>query len=183
MQRYAELLERDDLKEEAFNKRKIHIFTGIPQRDISKIKQSDYKQILEQVDKALGLDVEFEKFFTMNGVDFGFHPNLDEMSMAEFADLSKYGSELETMHNTMAILFRPIAEKGGQSYTIESYNGTKEYAEQMREMPLSIVNGAIGFFCNLAKELRLHTQRYTIQELLKVQTLSTTSLNGVGSPQ
>ncbi len=182
-QKYAELLERTDLKDADFNKRKIHIFTGIPQRDVAKIKQIDYKDILEQIDKALEVDAPFEKFFTINGFEFGFHPNLDEMSTAEFADLSKYGTEVETLEKTMAILFRPIVEKVGSSYTIESYNGSKQYSELMKEMPLSIVNGALGFFCSLAKELRIHTQRYTIAELLKVQAHLTTSLNGDGMPQ
>ena len=104
-QKYAELLERTDLKDADFNKRKIHIFTGIPQRDVARVMEKDRKNMLEQIDKALEVDAPFEKFFAINGFEFGFHPNLDEMSTAEFADLSKYGTEVETLEKTMAILF------------------------------------------------------------------------------
>ena len=179
-QRYAELLKREDLSKLEFNKRKIHIFTGIPQRKVVNIKQSDYKEILGQIDEALNQDSPFQNTFELNKFRFGFHPNLDEMTTGEFADLSKYGDAIETLHNTMAVLFRPIVQEVGDKYTIENYNGTKEYAELMKEMPLSVANGALGFFCRLANELRVHTQKYTRAELLKGVKQLLTSKNGDG---
>ena len=181
-QKYAELLKREDLSELEFNKRKIHIFTGIPQRKISKVKQSDYKGILEQIDIALNTDSPFKNTFTLKDITFGFNPNLDTMTTGEFADLSKYGTDIENLHLVMAILYRPITEEVGKSYTIESYKGTKEHAETMREIPLNIANGVLGFFCSLAKGLRLHTQRFTREELLRAAKHQTTSKNGIGMP-
>jgi hypothetical protein len=58
----------------------------------------------------------------------------------------------------MAILFRPIKneDKFG-NYTIKKYKGT-EGCEQMKDIKLNLVNGALVFFLNLSKELQLSTQ-------------------------
>ena len=52
-QEYNELLKREDLDEYNFNKRKIQIFTGIERKRIDLINVIDYKDIVEQIDKAL----------------------------------------------------------------------------------------------------------------------------------
>ena len=52
-QLYNELLERTDLDEYNFNKRKIQIFTGLERTRIDLISSQDYKEITEQIDIAL----------------------------------------------------------------------------------------------------------------------------------
>ena len=64
----------------------------------------------------------------------------------------------------MAVLYRPVtSEDAFGSYNIEKYNGTEKYAEVMKEMPLSIVNGVLFFFLNLGEELENYIQRYTAE--------------------
>ena len=50
----------------------------------------------------------------------------------------------------------------------------------MKYMPLSIVNGALVFFSNLANELIEYTQKYTTEEQAREKTPATTSKNGGG---
>jgi hypothetical protein len=57
------------------------------------------------------------------------------------------------MHKAMAVLFRPIIKKGSGKYNIVDYNGTNEYAEIMKRMPLSAVMGSMVFFYHLGNEL------------------------------
>lgn len=196
--KYEELQARD-LDAYNFNKRKINIFTGIPVSQVDNIRGVDAERILNQIDTALNTDAEFVNRFTMHGIEFGFIPNLDKMTLGEYADLSKHGVDKDSLHNLMAVLFRPIVRKelvrqnifnriflknknnkAEVKYDILSYNGTEEYAEFMKDMPLSVVNGALVFFYNLANELQEATQNYLTEELQKDQKLKTISKISVG---
>ena len=84
----------------------------------------------------------------------------------------------------MAVLFRRIKSKDFfGNYEIEPYTGTKQYAELMKYTPLSIVNGALVFFYNLSKELRIATQKSTIEVQAKVNELQAILKNGDGTQQ
>jgi hypothetical protein len=162
---------------------KIRVITGI---DLSTatISQNDFEDLIESIDKALNTPADFQKTFKMNGVDFGFHPNLDNMSSDEYYDLMEYGDNTETLHNLMAILFRPIdgKDKFG-NYKIETYEGTEESKELMKDMPLNLVNGALVFFFNLSKELRLNIHKSLKEMEAKREKKHRNSLrSGVGIP-
>lgn len=180
-QKYTLLLERTDLTPDQFNKRKVEIFTGLERNRLNLISQKDYKEIVEQIDIALNQTVEFKPTFFMEDVEFGFIPNLDKITAGEYRDLSLYGVDVQEMHKLMAVLFRPIKKKDiVGNYSIINYEGTERYAAIMRYMPLSVVNGALVFFSNLANELVIYTQRFTEAEQLKAEQQATTSKNGDG---
>jgi len=161
-QKFEKLKEREYISALNFNKRVVSIFTELKINDINKISQKDYDEILIQITTALQEDAKFENRFKIGGMEFGFIPNLDKITTAEFVDLSGYGIDIENLHKTMAILFRPITGTDAfGNYTIESYNGTERYKELMKQSPISIVNGALFFFQNLATELRIHILKYT----------------------
>lgn len=181
-QRYIKLTEREDLNPFEFSKRKLEIFTKIPYHSLNGVSQKDYEELLNDIDKALATEVQFKDRFKMGGVEYGFIPNFDKITTGEFVDLSKYGTDTDTLNNLMAILFRPIKNKDAfKGYTINDYNGTSEYAEQMKQTPINIVNGALLFFCSLAKELQKSTQKYMVAELKKVQKHRGTLKNGDGT--
>jgi len=181
-QLYNELLERTDLDEYNFNKRKIQIFTGLERNRIELISAIDYKEITEQIDTALNQTVEFKPTFFIKDVEFGFIPNLDKMTQGEFVDVSNYGTDIKEMHKLMAVLFRPIKNKDSLgNYEIINYQGTKQYADIMKHMPLSIVNGALVFFSSLANELVSYTQKYMQAEQAKEKAQQTISKSGGGT--
>lgn len=184
-QKYSELLKREDLDEFQFTKRKVEIFTGIRYHDLNNISNKDFVEIVEQIDKALSVDVPFVDRFELNGIEFGFIPNFDKMTTKEFTDLSLYPlDEIETYHKLMAILFRPVINKDSfKNYKIQDYNGTEKYSELMKQTPMHIVNGALVFFYSLAKELQKSTQKYMEQELRKVRKHPTTLVSGDGTQQ
>ena len=184
-QRYVKLTEREDLTSHGFHKRKISIFTKIPFHDLGKVEQKDFKSINEQIDKALNEDWKFTMRFEMQGIEFGFIPNLDGMSSREFADSTLYPmQEIDTLHNLIAILFRPVTKKDKfNNYDIETYNGTDKYKHIMKNTPMHIVNGALVFFWTLQKQLLRSSQRYTVQALKKVRKRRTSLRNGDGMHQ
>lgn len=138
----------------------VSIFCNVEESLIDHFPNKDIEEFYEQIMKALKQDVEFQRTFKLKGVEYGFHPNLDQMTGAEWVDLSNYQNDVSQYHKVMAILFRPIIEKDSfGNYKLETYSGTSQYAEKMKELPLSIVNGALVFFLNLAKELEVCIHR------------------------
>src|SRR5690606_2396064 len=102
-------------------------------------------------------------------IEYGFVPNLDKITTREFVDLSTSGVEVEELHKTMAVLFRKVTDKDAfKNYKIEYYSGTEETAEAMKDMRMNIVNGALLFFCNLARELKISIQKSTQAEQARV---------------
>ena len=175
-------LEDEEIDEREFVKRKISLFSGIPYSQIEDVLQTDLEEVVEQVDKALAQDSEFEKMFTLNDVEFGFVENLDDITSGEYFDLSECGTEVETLHKVMAVLFRPIKDKDKYgNYKVKKYQGSSKYGELMKSMPLNIVNGSLVFFFNLSKELRRHIQKFTEAEVAKEEKRVSTLRNGGGT--
>jgi len=180
-QKYYDLLQREGLDDYQHNQRKIQIFTGIKPNEYKLVKQSDIDDMLKQIDLALETPFEFVNRFAIEGMEFGFVPNLDKITGGEYFDLNKYGSDVETLHNLMAILFRPIKDKNSiGDYSIEPYNGTEQWAELMKLTPMNVVNGALFFFVNLRKELLSYTLRFMEEEQAKENKQANTLRSGDG---
>jgi hypothetical protein len=180
-QKYYELLQREGLDEFQINQRKVQIFTGIKPNEFELISQKDIAEMLNQIDLALESTVEFVNTFKVDNVEFGFIPNFDKITGGEYFDLSKYGNEVETLHNLMAILFRPIKKKDSfGNYSIMNYNGTSQMAEIMKLTPMNAVNGALFFFVNLRKELLSYTLKFMEEERAKENKQVTTLKSGDG---
>ena len=101
------------------------------------------------------------------------------MKAKEYFDLSTYTTDIETLHKLMAILFRPIKNTALSEYEIVNYQGTKEWSDVMKRMPLSVVNGSLVFFSTLARDCEKHIQRSTAEAQEKAK-LEATLKSGVG---
>ena len=93
------------------------------------------------------------------------------MSFGEFIDLDNNISDWQNMHKAMAVLFRPLKQKQGHKYLIEEYEGSHKYSEVMKQMPLSVVLGAMVFFYNLTNELLNYIPNYLEKEVVKEQMI------------
>ena len=177
---YQEYIKLLDFKGEDLKKKKVCLFTGLSTKTLKQISLKDFEEMSDQIDRALDQISDFKNRFTLNGIEFGFIPNFDNITTAEFVDLSKYNTDPETLHNLMAILFRPITKKAFSTYDIELYNGTGQYSEMMKDAPMNIVNGALVFFYNLQNELLVSIQKSTEEVQKKVERLQTILKNGDG---
>lgn len=180
-QKYYDLLQREGLDEYQHNQRKIQIFTGIKPNEYKAIAQTDIEEMLKQIDVALETPFEFVNRFKIEDVEFGFIPKLDKITGAEYFDLNKYGTEVETLNNLMAVLFRPIKNKDGLgNYSIAPYDGTKEWSDIMKLTPMNVVNGALFFFVNLRAELLSYTLRFMEEEQQRERLQAITLKSGDG---
>ena len=169
---------KDNTDEEFLHQKMVQTFCGIDLKEVAEIR---YKEVIE-ITESLGkmFDVKNHKFinrFKMGGVEFGFIPNLDDMTFGEYTDLDTYINDWEQMHKAMAVLYRPIKNNGlNGTYDIEKYNGSITYSDVMKHAPLDVVFGATVFFYNLGNELLKSTMTYLennqeIQNILQQHSL------------
>ena len=153
---------KDNTDEEFLHQKMVQTFCGIDLKEVAEIR---YKEVIE-ITESLGkmFDVKSHRFinrFKMGGVEFGFIPNLDDMTFGEYTDLDTYINDWEQMHKAMAVLYRPIKKNGlNGTYDIEKYNGSITYSDVMKHCPLDVVFGANVFFYTLGNELLKSTMTY-----------------------
>jgi hypothetical protein len=97
-------------------------------------------------------------FVDINGIKYGFEPNLSEIAYGAYVDISKY-DELninENWEKIMAILYRPVTKEIGKLYEIQPYTG-KEPSDHWNEVNMDVHFGALFFFINLSKVLLRNT--------------------------
>ena len=137
----------------------IEIFCGIPLSDSYKIKMSSVRAIVDILVNLLESKPTHVERFEMNGIQYGFIPDLDEMSLGEYIDLDNNASQWDNMHVAMNVLYRPIKTSKLGKYNIEDYN--VKNPEAMKDMPLGAAIGSLFFFYNLGIELANHTILYS----------------------
>ena len=126
----------------------VEIFCGLELKDIASIRVNSIKDILGDIDKVFSEKTDLVPTFTLEGIEYGFIPKLDDITIGEFIDLDENLTNWETIHKAMAVLYRPINYKKEGKYLIEEYKGL-DNAEVFKSMPLGIAMGAIVFFYRL----------------------------------
>ena len=134
--------------EEYLKIKKIEIFCKISREQIMNLEYDSVENISNILDNILEKQPSLVERFEVNGIKFGWMPDLDKMSYGELLDLNGNISDWSAMHIAMGVLYRPIKNESNGLYNIEKYEGDK-YHQQMRKMPLSAVISAMVFFWNL----------------------------------
>jgi len=165
------------------NAKMIEIFCGIPLSDSYKLKMSSVTSILDILNEMLAITPQHVERFKMNGIEYGFIPDLDEMSLGEYIDLDNNASKWEQMHVAMNVLYRPIKTSKVGKYNIEEYD--VKFPEVLKDMPLDAAIGSLFFFYNLGMELSKHTILYLDNqaEMEVIQEQLTLAKNGDGINQ
>ena len=161
----------------------IEIFCGIPLSDTYKLKASSAAAIIDILSELLDSKPTHVEQFVMDGVTYGFIPDLDEMSLGEYIDLDNNASKWEQMHIAMNVLYRPIKDIRKEKYNIIDYTTTNP--DKMKDTPMSAVTGSLFFFLNLGIELSNHTILYSNseEEMNSIQQKLTSIGDGVGISQ
>lgn len=163
----------------------IEIFCNVELELTRHIKYKDLVSIVDHINKILTSEPELITTFKLNNIQFGFIPNLDNITLGEYIDLDNYLGSWETMHKAMSVLYRPVTLKKDNRYLIEEYEGSI-YEEQMLKSPLSVSISAMVFFWGLNGELLNFTLKYLKKEMgnnLSQEQLKALEQNGVGINQ
>jgi hypothetical protein len=160
----------------------IEIFCNVSLKEISLMKLKDINAITNKLGEMFNNNYSLIQTFKHKGLEFGFIPNLDEISLGEYTDLETYISDWDNMNKAMAVLYRPVINKLNKKYLIEEYKGSAEYSEAMLQMPLDVALGAMVFFYHLGKELLISTLNYLEKDkaLMDLAEKHSSEKNGVG---
>jgi hypothetical protein len=180
-QRYLKI--QDNNQDEKFLASKmIEIFCGVKLSDTLKMKYADVDGICNILVDMFNEKPQLVTKFKMKGVEYGFIPKLDDISLGEYIDLDAFLGDWDNMHRAMAVLYRPIENKYGDKYSIKDYEAGD--GEVMKDMPLEAVISSIIFFYHLGIDLSQAMMNYLEEqeETSLVQYLNS-EVSGVGINQ
>tara|TARA_R100000781_G_scaffold2109_1_gene3518 strand:+ start:695 stop:1294 length:600 start_codon:yes stop_codon:yes gene_type:complete len=151
----------------------IAALSNIPKDLIKQLELKDVAVIMGKLSELQAKqDSSLKKIIEVNGKRYGFHPDLDSITLGEYADLeTMIKNDIEkNMPEVMAILYRPIVEENNDVYTIEAYDGNISIrAEEMKKMSAEQVQSALVFFYHLGKELSLTLPLYLMDQLKEMK--------------
>lgn len=158
----------------------VQIFCNVELKYVSQFKRKQVVEIVNTINSLFDKVPNFINRFELNGVEYGFIPNLEDISQGEYIDLDNYLPVQEDMHRAMAVMFRPIKQKLKDRYYIEDYAGSDVYAEKMLDAPLDVVLASRVFFYHLGNELLKSTLIYLEENLAKTNLANKLNLGNDG---
>ena len=144
---------------------------GLSPEYLTGVSVDDYNLLKYELMGFIGkTDLELQRFVKIGDVEYGFEPNLSNMSYGAYADITKFGQITidENWSKIMNILYRPVEKKLLDTYTISKYEGTKGESKWL-DVPMHIHFGALFFLFNLLTDLLSATLKYSMKEEVPLQ--------------
>ena len=165
-QKYSKI-NTEDQDEEFLMHKTIEIFCDVDIKIVSQFPVKDAKEIVEDIHTVLDQTVKFTDRFTMDGVEYGFIPDLSAMSLGEYIDLEDGLKDTKEFHKAAAVMFRPVIKSFKELYTIDGYDASLERQALMLDAPIGIISSAVVFFYSIVNELLEGSQNYS-KSLLEI---------------
>jgi hypothetical protein len=144
-----------------------HHLCKMPVEWIQQLDIDTYVNIRKDLVQFLNAnELPLQQFITIDGVEYGFEPNLSKMSYGAYVDISKY----ETMEvnekwaDIMSILYRPVKQKVGKFYDIKTYDGNIN-GERFLDLGMDIHWGTLFFLKSLLKDLSKDIQKSLMESM------------------
>ena len=152
----------------------IEALSDIPKRLVQELALSDVVAIMSKVGELQAKqDTKLKNLIEINGIEYGFHPDLDSITLGEYADIEQFIKEGidSSLPELMAVLYRPIKEKKNGIYIIEAYDGNiRMRAEEMKQMSAEQVQSALMFFFALGRVFSEILPLYLMEQLKEMKT-------------
>ena len=155
LEQYQKFLQVNSEDELFLAQKCVEIFCNVPLIIVSKMSYKDVKNYAARIMSFFEDKPQLRKIHTMGDVEYGFIPNLEEISLGEYVDIDESINDWEKMHTTMAVLYRPIKSRRKDKYNIEEYEGTSDSEHRMKGLTMDVVLGALFFFYHLGIELSI----------------------------
>ena len=155
----------------------IAALSDIPKKLIKQLELKDVAVIMGRVaELQQKQNSSLKKIIEIEGKEYGFHPDLDSITLGEYADIETFiKNDIEKhLPELMAILYRPITERGENGvYTIQAYDGNiRIRTEQMKKMSAEQVQSALVFFYHLGNVLLTTLPSYLMDRLKEMKMQS-----------
>jgi hypothetical protein len=167
LETWLELLKFSDKTRSKEAEEIIAALSNIPKELIKKMAIKDVAVIMGKISEMQHKgDNTLKKIITIEGKEYGFHPNLDEITLGEYADLEEFikNDVDKFLPEIVAVLFRPVTKREKDIYEIEAYDGKINVrAELMKKMSAQQVQNALVFFYSFVKILLIHLEWYSTE--------------------
>jgi hypothetical protein len=166
----------------------ITALSNIPKQLVRELGIQDVAVIMSKLSELQKKkESKLKRIIEVEGKEYGFHPNLDDITLGEYADVEtfiKNGIE-NHLPELMAVLYRPIVEKKNDIYIIEAYDGNISIrTEEMKKMKAEQVESALVFFWSLGNVLCKTLQSFSIMKMKEMKEqlqMKTSQKSGLGS--
>ena len=167
-------VQRDSTDDEFIAQKMVEIFCGIRLAEVAKIKLTSLNELIAHFTQLFSQTPKFTPTFKIGEIEFGFIPELEEITFGEYVDLDSHLQSWDNFHKAMAVLYRPIKTRKGEKYDIKDYEPNEDMKELMKFAPLDVCIAASVFFWTLESELLQATLNYLEKNLKKDKSLSQT---------
>ena len=152
----------------------IAALSDIPKKLIKQLELKDIAAIMSKIaDLQKKQNSSLKRVIEVEGKEYGFHPDLDSLTLGEYADIETFIKDDIEKHlpELMSILYRPITEKGENGvYTIQAYDGNiRIRAEQMKKMKAEQVQSALVFFYHFVNALLKTLPSYLMEQIKEMK--------------
>ena len=154
--------------EKFLNAKIIEIFCKMPLDEVMRLKFNDSEFIVKTLTEMFEQKPNLVTNFKLNKINYGFHPQLDDLTLGEYIDLDTFIGDWENIEKAMAVLYRPVVNKLKDKYIIEDYKVGKD--QEILDMPMDAVLSSIFFLWNLGLDLSKAMMSYLDKE--EVQALT-----------
>ena len=176
---YQEYIKLKDLSETELSLKMIEIFCKLNSEQVRYLKATDVRNVVTIISEMFDNKPSLVNTFKIDGIEYGFIPNLDEMSFGEYIDLDTYIGDWDNIEKAMGVLYRPVEMRKGNRYHIKEYEAGE--TEHLKAMPLDAVLGSILFFYRLGNDLcRIMMNSLEGTEMQDLQAHLNSEVNGDG---
>ncbi len=144
-------IQQSETEDRFINAKMIEIFCSIDLKDVVRLRLKDTNDIITVLSDLFSQKPSLVSKFKLNGTEYGFHPELDDLLLGEYIDLDNFIGDWDNMEKAMNVLYRPILVSLKDKYSIEEYQ--IENADALLDMPMDAVLSSIFFLWNLGLEL------------------------------
>ena len=161
---YSLMISRETEEDLTFKKQVINLFCTGDTEKIEFFKKKQIDSIFADFNEMLESERNiFEKIISIDGKEYGFIPNLKDLSIGEFSDIETLMKDgvFENIEKVLAVLYRPVINKVKHLYNIADYDGLNDRDKLfLNKFPVKNFHGTMVFFLIIAKELLMHTHQF-----------------------
>jgi hypothetical protein len=133
-----------------------HHLCHFPVEYLHQLDIDTYIKIKDDILSFIGkVDLPLQRKIKLGDIEYGFEPNLSQMSYGAYVDIAKYEKLTidEQWAEIMSILYRPVIKSVGKLYDIETYQA-KIDGKPFMDITMDVHFGALFFLNNLLKDLQ-----------------------------
>ena len=97
----------------------IEIFCKVDLKIAKAMRYNDVEQITSDILNLFSQTPKLVTTFKMGDTEYGFIPDLDDMTLGEYIDLDTYSGDYDNIEVAMNVLYRPLITKLKNKYIIE----------------------------------------------------------------